>query len=287
MESKSSSNVEAYRNSLKALEQQIEALDELVARILSRLGGQGNIGLDELSRLLLQIRTQYMANVQRESRRITEEVIRMEELMRIGALVTTSLELSDVLEDVMDTVIGLTGAERAYLMLTDPETGELETHSARNWDKETVPQSDVIFSSSIVKEAMEKKETVVTVNAAGDERFQNAQSVTGNVLRSILCIPLLLQGKALGVLYADNRIAMGVFDSSIVPVITAFGIQAATAIANARQFGQVRDDLEQAKERLIKMEIIFDENKLQDQLADLTQSAYFKSLEDMKRQNRE
>lgn len=286
MSNKPVSSVEQYRASMKALEEQIEQMDELVAQILSGLKGQGVFGLDELSRLILQIRTQYLATVQRESRQITEEILRMEELMRIGALVTTSLELGDVLEDVMDTVIGLTGAERAYLMLNHPETGKLETHAARNWDRETVLAADISFSSSVVSEAMEKKETVVTVNAAGDERFQNAQSVTGNVLRSILCIPLLLQGQSLGVLYADNRIAMGVFDDNIVPIITAFGLQAATAIANARQFGRVRDDLEEAQQRLQKMEIIIDKNKLEDQLSDLTGSAYFKSLEDIKRQDR-
>ena len=273
--------VEKYRNSLKELEDQIEEMDELVAKILSGLGG-----LDELSRLILQIRTQSLATVQRESHHLTEEVTRMEELMRIGALVTTSLELDTVLEDVMDTVIGLTGAERAYLMLNHPETGKLETHAARNWDRETVPAVDISFSSSVVSEAMEKKETVLTFNAASDERFQDAQSVMGNVLRSILCIPLLLRGQSIGVLYADNRIAMGVFDEALVPIITAFGVQAATAIANARQFGQVRDDLQQAQQRLQKMEIIIDRNKLQDQLSDIMDSAYFKSLEDMKRQSR-
>jgi GAF domain-containing protein len=286
MSDKPTSTVEQYRASIKALEDKIEQMDELVARILSGMKGQGGFGLDDLSRLILQIRTQYLVAVQRESRHMTEEILRMEELMRIGALVTTSLELDKVLEDVMDTVIGLTGAERAYLMLIHPETGDLETHAARNWDKETVLAADVSFSSSVVSEAIENKKTVVTVNAAGDERFQNAQSVTGNVLRSILCIPLLLQGQVLGVLYADNRIAMGVFDNSIVPVITAFGVQAATAIANARQFGQVKDDLEEAQERLQKMEIIIDQNKLEDQLSDLTESAYFKSLEDIKRQSR-
>jgi GAF domain-containing protein len=96
----------------------------------------------------------------------------------------------------------------------------------------------------------------------------------------------MLHGQALGVLYADNRIAMGVFDNSIVPIITAFGVQAATAIGNARHFGQVREDLEVAQERISNMEIVIDKNKLHDQLGSITDSDYFKSLEDIKRQSR-
>jgi len=53
-----SETVEQYRASIKALEDQIEQMDELVARILSGLKGQGSFGLDELSRMILQIRTQ-------------------------------------------------------------------------------------------------------------------------------------------------------------------------------------------------------------------------------------
>src|SRR5687767_1750432 len=47
-------------------------------------------------------------------------------LAHTAALINTSLDLTQVLNEVMDTIIELTGAERGYLMLRNDDTGELE-----------------------------------------------------------------------------------------------------------------------------------------------------------------
>jgi GAF domain-containing protein len=216
--------------------------------------------------------------VERKGLIVFEQLDQLQELVRTVALITSSLELDQVLAEVMDTVIQLTGAERAYLMLRAKDTDELTIWAARNWDRETLAETDTVFSSSIVNEALEKMEAVVTTNAQDDARFQELKSVVQHGLRSVLCIPLTMRGRVIGVLYADNRIDQGVFSQHNVPLLTAFGTQAAIAIENARQFKQVKDDLQQAQRELQHLQIQIDQQKLAQQVSDITESEYFEHL---------
>ncbi|MBX3065707.1 MAG: SpoIIE family protein phosphatase [Anaerolineae bacterium] len=158
----------------------------------------------------------------------------LQDLVRTSALISTSLDLENVLGRVLDTVITLTQAERAYLMLRDHETGKLDIWAARNWDHESLSDAEVFFSRSIVEEAFTRREPIVTTNAQQDERFQGAVSIVKHGLRAVLCIPLTLQTDVVGVLYADNRITQGSFSVSSLPLLAAFGTQAAIAIEKAR-----------------------------------------------------
>lgn len=160
-------------------------------------------------------------------------------LYNVCRAIGSSLDLSEVLNEVMDQIIHLTGAERSFLMLLDPETGELEFRAARNMDRETIDSSAFEISRSIVKQVARTGEPVVTTNAQMDPRFKAQESVIGYNLRSILCVPLRVRGRVTGVIYADNRILTGLFSDHDRDLLAAFANQAAIAIENARLFESV------------------------------------------------
>jgi adenylate cyclase len=169
-------------------------------------------------------------------------------LADIAALINSSLELEQVLNEVMDTIIKLTGAERGYLMLRNDETGELEFRIARNVDRETLDSSDFEVSRSIVQRVAESGDAVLTTNAQEDKRFQHAESIVSYSLRSILCVPLLVKGEVTGVIYTDNKIHAGLFTEATRDLLSAFANQAGVAIENARLFERVRASLEAISE---------------------------------------
>jgi len=140
---------------------------------------------------------------------------------------------------VMDQIIRLTGAERSFLMLIDPGTGELEFQAARNMDRETIDSSSFKISRSIVNQVAESGEPIVTTNAQMDPRFKAQESVIGYNLRSILCVPLKYRERVTGVIYADNRILTSLFSDQDRDLLAAFASQAAVAIENARLFESV------------------------------------------------
>lgn len=156
-----------------------------------------------------------------------------------AALVNSTLDLTQVLNEVMDTLVKLTGAERGYLMLRDAQTGELTFRVARNVDRQTLVEDEFAISRSIVGEVAETGRAVVTTNAQADPRFSEHDSVVGLQLLSILCVPLKLRDEVTGVIYADNRIQEGLFTESDLELLAGFADQAAVAIQNAQLFESV------------------------------------------------
>jgi adenylate cyclase len=163
----------------------------------------------------------------------------LEALYGVGRAIGSSLDLPQVLNEVMDQIIRLTEAERSFLMLLDPTSGELEFRAARNMDRETIASSSFEISRSIVKQVATDGKPILTTNAQTDPRFSTRESVIGFNLRSILCVPLRVRGQVTGVMYADNRVRTGLFSDQDMDLLTTFASQAAVAIENARLFESV------------------------------------------------
>lgn len=273
-------------NSLDHLADNTNKLETVLRRTLQALTKHGVQLSVDLDGMVDEVQ-QDLGAVKKKSRTVVEHVDQLRELVRTVALITSSLELDQVLAEVMDTVIHMTGAERAYLMLRDKSSDELKIRAARNWDRETLPEEDVSFSRSVINAAVADMQPIVTTNAQMDARFQEMKSVMQHGLRSILCIPLALHGRVVGVLYADNRIEKGVFSQNNVPLLTAFGIQAAIAIENARLFTQVKDDLQEAQRELKHLKIQIDRQKVAEQVSEITDSDYFERLSEEARRIRQ
>lgn len=158
-------------------------------------------------------------------------------LFHVTQLVNSSLDLAQVLNQVMDQIIRLTNAERGFLMLFN-DVGELEFKIARNVDQETIAGSSFSISRTIVQHVAEQGEPIVTTNAQTDPRFRNQESVLSFSLRSILCVPLQVKDRVTGVIYADNRIKSGIFGDRHRDLLTVFANQAAISIENARLHAQ-------------------------------------------------
>jgi adenylate cyclase len=208
-----------------------------VTRIVARQYGGGAM-VAEISQHLLALQ-EMLLHLERELTAQASERDELGALSEISYAIGSSLDLPEVLNEVMDQIIRLTGAERSFLMLVDPETDELVFRAARNMDRETIASSSFEISRSIVNEVARTGEAVVTTNAQMDPRFSAQESVIGYNLRSILCVPLRYRGRVTGVIYADNRILTSLFSDSDRDLLATFAGQAGGAIENARLFESV------------------------------------------------
>lgn len=162
-------------------------------------------------------------------------------LQDVSRVINSSLDLDVVLQKVMDAIIQLTDAERAMLLLYDSEH-ELRVTTARNMDQTTLDQeASSEISRSVVRHVAQTGEPVVTMNAQEDERFATQDSIVSYKLRSILCVPLRIKQEIIGAIYADNRVAGGIFGDKERDALLAFADQAAVAIENARLFYEVAE----------------------------------------------
>ncbi len=176
---------------------------------------------------------------------------RLAALYEVSAKLGTTLDLGELLNLVMDSIIQLTGAERGYLVLKDDTTEELRTMVARNVDQETIAAGGAMqISLTVVQRAISSGQGIVTDNAQEDDRFSSHQSVVGYQLRSILCAPLRARGRIIGAVFVDNRLFSGVFNREDLELLEAFTNQAAMAIDNARLFTQTDKELARRVEEL-------------------------------------
>jgi PAS domain S-box-containing protein len=180
----------------------------------------------------------------------------LQALAGIGQVVNSTLEIDEVLQIVMDTIVRLTEAERGFLMLRD-ERGEMTIRIARNWEQESINQSESSISRTIVQKVIDAGEGILTTNAREDQRFSGQESVIAFNLRSILCVPLMVKTELIGVIYTDNRIRTGIFSESDRDLLIAFANQAAVAIENARLFSSLKRTLAEVTELKNLMDDVF------------------------------
>jgi len=237
-------------------------LDEQILAI-SKLTGQTRSSLQTLRASLPQDTLERLSKLESMLFQVSKQVNAVEEERRkLLALASTtqavnsSLELDEVLQLVMDTIIRLTEAERGFLMLRDLQ-GEMVTRIARNWEQESINPNEFAISRTIIQRVIESGEAVLTTNAQEDPRFGGQESIVAYNLRSILCVPLKARTELIGVIYADNRIRSGIFKEAERDLLTVFANQAAIAIENARLFASVRRTLAEVTELKNLMDNIF------------------------------
>ncbi len=156
-------------------------------------------------------------------------------LYRLSQTFNSSLDLDEVLDRVMDEVISAIRAERGFIALRDAD-GKLIFRTARGMDQTTIEDPQFQISRGVVEEVAQQGEAVLTSDAQRDARFSERRSVLNLGLRSLICAPLKLKDKLLGIIYVDNRLFAGIFTNDDLELLSAIASSAAIAIENARLY---------------------------------------------------
>jgi phosphoserine phosphatase RsbU/P len=174
-------------------------------------------------------------------------------LYQITRVINSSLEFEQVLDNVMDAVMHVTRAERGVLMIADDHTGALRIQVARNVSGDILQKEDA-YSTTIVNQVVSTRQPLLTNNAMFDERFAPGQSIIMRGLRAILCAPMIVQERLVGVVYVDTSMRHGNFNDSDRDLLSAVAGQAGIAIENARLYavavekGRMERELQMARE---------------------------------------
>ncbi|MCB0212026.1 MAG: GAF domain-containing protein [Anaerolineae bacterium] len=159
----------------------------------------------------------------------------LKRMLDIGVRMTSRGEAATLHEFIMNEVVELSGAERAFLILSNDENKE---DSPETWD--------LVASSGIALQALASlREKAVSVLDKIETSHQAVllQDVADTSLsaakapelakRSVLGIPLVSRSQLMGMIYADMRIINGRFVQADVDLLTVLANQAAAALENA------------------------------------------------------
>ena len=185
------------------------------------------------------------------------QLAQLRRLAETTALINSAQKTDQVLNQVVDTVISLTQAERGYIVLKNHDTGALEFKVARGLSAEETAAGGRIVSWSIINQVVETGEAVMTMDAGADDNISASESIVGFNLRSILAVPLKARDQLIGVAYCDNRVMAGLFKENELNLLTSFGQQAAVAIENAHLFEEIRAQMALIEEMQVRLSNIF------------------------------
>jgi Nif-specific regulatory protein len=165
-------------------------------------------------------------------------VSKLEMLAEITQAMNSTLNLNELLSNIVDSTIKLADMDRGFLMLENA-AGELEFRIARDSREQKLGESEFEVSHTIIGEAAKKGKPLFISDVDKNGRYKDQESVLDLQLKTAVCLPLILDEQVIGVIYADaSRLSIEI-DEEDMPIFSAFAAQAAIAIENARLHGEL------------------------------------------------
>ncbi|MFT7670004.1 MAG: serine/threonine-protein kinase PknK [Planctomycetota bacterium] len=170
---------------------------------------------------------------------------------RITAELARETDLLPLLRQIVDSAVALVGGERGFLLMTEKPSElsdtekvgitDLSVRVARSFDRSDIIIPRSRLSMGIASRVLEHERPVLAVDAAHDDRFSGMASVEDLRLRSVMCLPIRIRDRVLGVLYVDNRLQHNAFCEPDLEMVELFASQAAVAILNSKRVAELRE----------------------------------------------
>ncbi|MBI5844148.1 MAG: sensor domain-containing diguanylate cyclase [Deltaproteobacteria bacterium] len=159
----------------------------------------------------------------------------------MGKLLTSTVELNEVLALILDRVSSLVPARNWSLLLADEEGGALTFAIVVGEKKEFIRGMTLAPGEGVAGHAALKGEPVLLVNAGDDPRFNSrVDELTGFSTKSIAAIPLKSRGRVVGILEIVNIRDFDAFEAESLPLLTILADYAAVAVQNARYYEKIK-----------------------------------------------
>ncbi len=154
---------------------------------------------------------------------------------RITRMASSEFDLDLLLNRILDATFGTIPAERAFILLINPVSNQLEIKASRWQDKEGLDH-EVSISHNIISHVLENKESVLIDDAMLDSKFSLAKSVIIHKIRSAMCSPLRGRKRIVGIIHADTSTSSRKFSQEDLMLLDAIGNAAGIAVENAQLY---------------------------------------------------
>jgi transcriptional regulator with GAF, ATPase, and Fis domain len=161
----------------------------------------------------------------------------LKEILSLGQQVVTIRDNKDLVQHILSTVNSITGAERGAIFLRNQDgEASLTLRASKNLTPEQIRRPGFASSMKLIEE----------VAASGAGRIMGvsssdaAEDLAADVIRSRICVPMILRDKTVGVLYHDNRLLRSAFKEPDLELLSYFAALAAFALDNATAYEEIK-----------------------------------------------
>jgi signal transduction histidine kinase len=172
-------------------------------------------------------------------RRYVRTLARYERLLEISRALISTLDIGDLLEQIVVAATELTATEASSILLVDKRTGVLRFEAAIDTTGFGLASIEVPIESSIAGWVVTNGEPLLIADVSNEPRWSsNVDEQSEFQTRNMLAVPMRTHDKVIGCLEALNKSGDQPFTDEDVNTLTTLAAQAATAIENARLFQQ-------------------------------------------------
>ncbi|PTY05702.1 hypothetical protein DB347_15160 [Opitutaceae bacterium EW11] len=157
-------------------------------------------------------------------------------ILKASQTLSQEVRLGRLLEKLMGIVVESAGAERGILIQSAGGRLLVQARATRDGVETmqgTPAEASTDIAHSVLNYVARTQSHVVLGDAHRDRTYGTDPHVVEGRIRSLLCLPVVYQGKLSGILYLENSLAAEVFTAERLEVLRALAAQAAISIENA------------------------------------------------------
>src|SRR5438105_2727019 len=167
-------------------------------------------------------------------------------LLKVSTSINAIRDLQELQERLLELIFEVVPAKHgAILLLGDESDISTQFTSVFGLDRVYGPNQKITVSSTVVRRVLKDNAALLISDAEKNEALHTDSLIAAHS-RSLLCVPLVVHAKTLGVVYLDTDVPDVRFDEDHLQLVTAIAAISAVAIQNARHIGT----LEQENQRL-------------------------------------
>ncbi len=167
-------------------------------------------------------------------------------LLRIASRINRLRHTQELVREILDAVLEMIPADRGAVLLA---RGEKDFSSVYGKHREH-HSNPVRVSRTVVEHVMRERVAVLTNDIKTSETLKSAESLVAEKISSLMCVPLIVVEKLLGVIYLDTSDAIVHFDEAHLQLLAAIAGMAAVSLENARQVEWLEDENTRLKSTL-------------------------------------
>ncbi|WP_296702621.1 ATP-binding sensor histidine kinase [Algoriphagus sp.] len=167
-------------------------------------------------------------------------------LIKASSAISQQVTLKGVLSKMMEVVLENAGAERGYFIMQTDDVWKIEAEGVINPRSYKVlqsipyPSNSIQLPEEIINYVLNSQKSLLLEDAQNHPEFGLIPFLKSVEVKSILCLPVIHQGKLMAILYLENSLSMGAFTVSHKELLQTLSTQIAISISNA----QLYDNLE-------------------------------------------
>ncbi|MCP4352252.1 MAG: AAA family ATPase [Desulfobacterales bacterium] len=176
------------------------------------------------------------------------QTLDLKTVMKSSNAISGEIVLENLLKKMMQIVMENAGAQKGCLILEKDGQFMIQARgTADTGDTEvmqSVPMSDRTHGtipSSLFNYVVNTREKVVLNDASNHGDFTDDPYIVHSQPKSVMCIPLVNQGKLAGILYLENNLTTGAFTPDRLELLSLLSSQMAISIENADLYQNLRE----------------------------------------------